>query len=199
MYGRWGPPKPEESQTWNHWILRRVGEESFPPRGPGPPAPRTGSNPNRTLQAVLYLIVSLRRCPQGRRGQPRPQRPPPTRRRLAGRGPTSPARQRPRPRLGCPHRARTAGPRQAPGKWRREQRQRLTARARPAPSARPEGEAKHSPRQQLDPPAAPGWPAAARAARAAPAATPPPPKARRSFPGDAVSARSSRAARTVTD
>lgn len=141
--------------------------ESFPPRGPGPPAPGAGSKPNRTLprRSCISLSPSVAAPgPQG--GQPWPHRPLPTRHRLAGRGPTSPAPvgQRPRPRFGRPHRARMAE--SGAGK--------MEAGAAAAPhsprpaglSARLEGEAEHSPRQLLDPPAARRWAAAAPAAAA---------------------------------
>lgn len=127
--------------------------------GPSPTAPSPGGPVSHCLPP------SLPPAPQGG-GEPWPHRPLPTRHRLAGRGPTSPApaRQRPRPRLGRPHRARMAEP--GAGK--------MEAGAAAAPhsprpvglSARLESEAEHSPRQLLDPPAARGWAAAAPAAAA---------------------------------
>lgn len=195
MYERWGPPKPEESQTRNHWFLRRVGESPFLLAVPGTrPRYRIQAQPHPPRRSCVSLSPSVT-APRGAGGSPRPNDPHPP---AAAASPGVVQRARPGRDPAPSSAARTAPGRlgRAPGKWRREQRQRLTARARPAPSARLEGEAEHSPRQPLDPPAAPDWTAAARDA---PAATPPPPQARRSFRGDAVSARSSRAARTVTD
>lgn len=122
-------------------------EESLPPRGPGPPAPGAGSEKhNRTPQEALHLIVSLRRGPRGRRVL---LRAPPT-------PPTGQARSHsPRPR---PHpRARPPAPRPdggaGAGNGGGERRLRFPALRPASSSAGPEGEAEHSPRQRLGPPA----------------------------------------------
>ena len=167
-------------------------EESLPPRDPGPPAPEAGSEkPNRTLprRPCISLSPSVA-APGGAGCSPGPADPHPP----AGRGPTSPG-PGPDPTPGsaaAPRPDGRAGSRENGGG---SDGCASLPRAPPAPSAGPEGEAEHSPQQRLGPPAgtAPEWP------RAGQQLPPPPSQARRSFPGDAASARSSRAARSVTD
>lgn len=138
-----GHRNPRNPRTPNHWFLRLTGkEESLPPRGPGhQPRSRVGEAQPHPPQEALHLIA-LRRGPRGRRVQPGPCRPPPT-----GQARSHQPRPRPHPRLGRPHRVRMAG-------WSRENGGGATAALpspapRQLPSAGPEGEAEHSPRQRL--------------------------------------------------
>ncbi|XP_061003964.1 basic salivary proline-rich protein 1-like [Dama dama] len=184
-----GAPKSEEPQTPNHWLLRLFGGRKSPclPAVPGhqPPEPGRRSPTAPSPGGLASHCLPLSR-PPGAQGAARAPLTPTHR---PGEVPPAPAP--------TPPQARPPAPRPDGGAGRRENGGGSDGcasqpRAPPAPSAGPEGEAEHSPRQRLGPPAG----TAPERPRAGQPLPPPPCQARRSFPGDAASARSSRAARS---